>query len=56
MTKSNVIKVLGMVTTVVGMAASLLSNWVSEQKMNERIDEKVNEALAKRDEDENEES
>ena len=56
MTKSNVIKVLGMVTTVVGMAASLLSNWVSEQKMNEQISEKVDEALAKRDEKEKEES
>lgn len=55
-TKTNMIKVLGLVTTVIGMAASLLSDWVSEQKMNERIDEKVNEALAKRDEEENEES
>ena len=55
-TKTNMIKVLGLVTTVIGMAASLLSDWVSEQKMNERIDEKVNEALAKRDEDENDES
>jgi hypothetical protein len=54
--KTNMIKVLGLVTTVIGMAASLLSDWVSEQKMNERIDEKVNEALAKRDEEENEES
>lgn len=54
--KTNMIKVLGLVTTVIGMAASLLSDWVSEQKMNERIDEKVSEALAKRDEEENEES
>ena len=53
--KTNMIKVLGLVTTVIGMAASLLSDWVSEQKMNERIDEKVSEALAKRDEEENEE-
>ena len=54
--KTNMIKVLGLVTTVIGMAASLLSDWVSEQKMNERIDEKVSEALAKRDEEENKES
>ena len=53
-TKTNMIKVLGLVTTVIGMAASLLSDWVSEQKMNEKIDEKVNEALTKRKE-ENEE-
>ena len=52
-TKTNMIKVLGLVTTVIGMAASLLSDWVSEQKMNERIDEKVNEALTKRNEEEN---
>ena len=56
MTKSNLIRVLGAVGTIVTIAASLLSNWVDDQKMNEKIDEKVNEALAKRDEKEDEES
>ena len=51
--KSCLIKVLGVVTTVMGMAVSLLSDWVGERKMDEKIDEKVNEALAKK---ENEES
>lgn len=48
MTKSSLIKILGMVTTIAGMAASLLSDWVGEQKMNERIDKKVNEAIAEK--------
>lgn len=50
--KSNAIKVLGLVATLVGMGATLISDWVSEQKMNEMIDEKVNEALAKQKEEE----
>lgn len=45
------VKVLGMTATVVGMAATLLTDWVNEQKMDEKIEEKVNEALAKRNED-----
>lgn len=50
--KSNAVKTLGLVATVVGMGATLISDWVSEQKMNEMIDEKVNEALAKQKEEE----
>lgn len=53
--KSKMIKVLGLAATIIGVAATLLTDWVNEQKMDERIEEKVNEALAKRD-DENEES
>lgn len=52
---SGIIKVLGTVATVVGLAANLLSDWVRNQQMNEKIEEKVNEAIAKRD-NENEES
>lgn len=52
--KSNMIKVLGLATSIIGVAATLLSDWVNEQKMDEKIEEKVNEALAKMD-DENEE-
>ena len=54
-TKSKLIKVLGLAATVIGVAATLVTDWVNEQKMDEKIEEKVNEALAKRD-DEIEES
>lgn len=54
MGRSNIIKVLGTVVTVVGLAANLLSDWVKDQKMNEQIEEKVNEAIAKRDKDKEE--
>lgn len=46
-TKSKLIKVLGLAATVIGVAATLVTDWVNEQKMDEKIEEKVNEALAK---------
>lgn len=54
MGRSNIIKVLGTAVTVVGLAANLLSDWVKDQQMNEKIEEKVNEAIAKRDNKEEE--
>ena len=54
-TKSKLIEVLGLTATMIGVAATLVTDWVNEQKMDEKIEEKVNEALAKRD-DEIEES
>lgn len=48
-TKSKLIKVLGLAATVIGVAATLVTDWVNEQKMDEKIEEKVNEALVKRD-------
>lgn len=50
-TKSKMIKVLGLAATVIGVAATLVTDWVNEQKMDEKIEEKVNEALTKRDEE-----
>ena len=35
---------------------NILTDWVNEKKMDERIEEKVNEALAKRDSENEEES
>lgn len=49
--KSMMIKVLGIVASLIGVGASLVSDWVSEKKMEEEIDKKVNEALAKREEE-----
>lgn len=54
--KSKMIKVLGLTASIIGVAATLLSDWVNEQKMDEKIEEKVNEVvLAKKNDEENEE-
>lgn len=50
--RMGMIKVIGMVAAIVGFGATLLSDWVDDQKMNEKIEEKVNAAIAERDEKE----
>lgn len=55
MLNGKIVKVLGLVATVVGMGATLLTDWVNDKKMDERIEEKINEALANKNEEENEE-
>ena len=47
------LKILGLVTTIVGAGVSLVSNWVGDKKQEQIIDEKVNEALTKRLEEQN---
>lgn len=54
--KSKWIKAIGVAATVIGVGVNLIIDWVNEQKMDEKIEEKVNEALAQRDKDEAEES
>ena len=44
----NLIKGLGILATVVGFAATFVSDWVAEQKLDEKKKKKVNEALAER--------
>ena len=44
----NGLKVLSMVATVIGLGATLLSNYVSDKKMDATIDEKLNLALAEK--------
>mgnify|MGYP001046329400 FL=1 len=51
---TNMVKILGFVATAIGFGAELLHDWVDEKEMDAKIEEKVNEALAKRDEDEEE--
>lgn len=46
--KGNLVRILGVVATIGGVVASLLSDWVDEKKMDEMIDTKLGEALAKR--------
>ena len=54
--KSLWIKAIGVAAAVIGVGVNLITDWVNEQKMDEKIEEKVNEALAQRDKDEAEES
>ncbi len=43
-----IVKIIGLIATVAGVGVNLLSDWVDEKKMDEKIEEKVNEALAVR--------
>lgn len=47
MIKVNTTKMLGIAGTILGIGATLLSNYVNEKQQEETIDKKVNEALAK---------
>lgn len=48
---SNVIKVLGIVASVIGIGATLLSDWVGDKKLDNTVTEKVAEALKKMNEE-----
>lgn len=54
--KSKWIKAIGVAATVIGVGVDLITDWVSARIMDETIEEKVSEALARRDKDEAEES
>lgn len=54
--KSKMIKAMGILATIIGVGVNLITDWVDEQKMDEKIEEKVNAALAQKDKDEVEES
>lgn len=41
----DMLKILGLVATVFGVGATLLSDWVNEKKMEDMIDKKINERL-----------
>lgn len=49
---SKMIKAIGMAATIIGIGVNLLTDWVDEQKMDEKIEAKVNGALAKKNDDE----
>lgn len=40
------IKVIGVIATVAGMGATLVSNWVGEKNLDSKISEQVTKALA----------
>lgn len=54
--KSKWIKAIGVAATAIGVGVNLITDWVRGQEMGEKIEEKVSEALARRDKDEAEES
>ncbi len=57
MNNSKLVKILGLVATVGGMAMTLLTDWVNEKKMDEKINECIDTKLAAlNDEDDEEES
>lgn len=51
-----IVKIIGLFVTVAGVGVNLLSEWVDDKKMDEKIEEKVNEALAVRNKEDEEES
>lgn len=50
--KFKTIQVIGFLATIIGFGANLLADWVDEKKMDEKIEEKVNEALASKETEE----
>lgn len=50
MKNKSMIKILGITATLVGGAATLISEWVKDRELDEKIDEKVNKAFFNREE------
>lgn len=50
--KGKLLKALGLAATLIGFGATMLSDYVKDRQLDETIEEKVNEALAKRKEEE----
>ena len=40
------IKILGIVATAISLGATIVTNWVDEKKMDDKIEKKVNEVFA----------
>ncbi len=55
MKKRNTVKFLAVLATCLGFTATLLSDWANGKEQEALIEEKINEALAKREENEDEE-
>lgn len=41
MKKETVLKIIGLAASIMGLGASLLSDWVSDQKLDAKIDERL---------------
>ena len=55
MNNSKLVKILGLIATVGGVAATLLTDWVNEKKMDEKINECIDAKLAALNDDEDDE-
>ena len=47
MKKINIVKIAGIALPVIGAVLSLATNWVEDKKLDDKITEKVSEALSK---------
>lgn len=45
------VKGIGLAATAVGVGATLVTDWVNDKKMDQKIEDKVNEALSKKKEE-----
>lgn len=54
MNNRNLVKIIGLIATVGGVAATLLTDWVNEKKMDEKINECIDAKLAALDDEEDE--
>lgn len=52
--KGKLLKALGFAAAIIGFGATMLSDYVKDRQLDETIEEKVNEALAKKKEEEEE--
>lgn len=52
--KGKLLKALGFAAAIIGFGATMLSDYVKDRQLDETIEEKVNEALAKKNEEEEE--
>lgn len=43
---SQTIKMIGLAVSIIGAGLSLVTNWIDEKRTDEKISEKINEALA----------
>lgn len=46
--KKSLLRLAGITASAIGIAATLISDWVDEKKMEEKVERKVNEAFDKR--------
>lgn len=53
---SKLIKVIGLTATLIGLGTSLITDWCDEKTMEETVEKKVNEALARKNSGNEEES
>ena len=46
MFNKNIVRIIGVAATVLGIGVTLVTDWVNDKRMDERICEKISEALA----------